>query len=60
MAEITSVDTVWYNAGLGFAYKLLDPSPNYHLTKMMPCGHTGLWVVDRWVCQTCWSWQKEE
>ena len=58
MMEIgtTSDERIYYNYGDGFVIRLENPHPL--LYKEMPCGHQGLWVYDRWVCQTCWSYEK--
>jgi hypothetical protein len=56
--QTTADDTVWWNNGEGRAFKIEDPNPGQRFIKSLPCGHWGLWVFDRWVCQVCWSWEK--
>jgi len=58
MGSTTSNETIYYNYGDGFVGIFENPSPGNKLYKMMPCGHLGLWIIDRWVCQTCWGWEK--
>lgn len=54
----TAKNTAYYSKD-GFAYEIpFDYS--FVWSKAMPCGHYGLWVKDRWVCQTCFSWQLEK
>ena len=52
--ETTSVDTVYYNG-----FKVLMPGI-VRITKMMSCGHLGLFLGDRWTCQTCWGFELQE
>ena len=58
MASTTSDERIYYNGGNGFVGRFENPHPEYKLYKKMPCGHQGLWVYDRWVCQTCWGYEK--
>jgi len=58
MSNITSDETICYNYGDGFVGFSENPHPEYKIWKEMPCGHSGLWLFDRWVCQTCWGYEK--
>lgn len=58
MNETTADETIWNNLENGFVVRYENPYPKYKLYKNMPCGHLGLWVGDKWVCQTCWSYEK--
>ena len=57
MNDTTSDETIYYNMGNGFVAVGRNPYPDYKLYKEMPCGHLGLWLYDRWVCQTCWGYE---
>jgi len=57
MNYTTSDERIYYNYGDGFVGSFENPHPEYKLGKTMPCGHQGLWVIDRWVCQTCWGYE---
>ncbi len=54
--ETTADDTYWFNDGNGFAYHCIG-KPNPLIVKKMPCGHMGLLIKDRFVCQVCWSYE---
>jgi len=59
MAETTSKDTCWDNLENGFAVEIpMIAEP--HIFKTMPCGHSGLLIGNKFVCQTCWGWQRLE
>lgn len=44
---------LYVSSGLGY----LVPTPEKIITKPMPCGHLAFLVNDKWVCQTCGSWE---
>ncbi len=48
---------VYYSFGDGRVGVFIDRNPTSQLWKVMPCGHSGLLVHDKWVCQVCWSWE---
>ena len=54
---ITSLCGTWYYTGLG--YSVIVPTPKKIITKTMPCGHLGVLVKDKWVCQTCMIGREE-
>jgi len=58
MASTTADETIYNNLENGFVIRQENPHPEVKLYKRMPCGHLGLWVVDKWVCQTCWGYEK--
>ena len=44
-----------YTTDEGFV--VVVPTPENIITKTMSCGHLGMLVKDKWVCQTCWGWE---
>jgi len=51
----TSKCGTWYSTGMGYA--VIVPDPKEVFIKTMPCGHTGILIMDKWVCQTCMGWE---
>jgi hypothetical protein len=35
------------------------PRPDRVIMKTMPCGHLGMLVKDKWVCQICGGWERQ-
>ena len=58
MGDTASNETIYNNLENGFVIAYENPHPEYKLWKIMPCGHQGLWIIDKWVCQTCYSYEK--
>ena len=58
MLSTTSDERIYYNNGNSFVTRFENPQPEYKLWKKLPCGHQGLWIYDKWVCQTCWGYEK--
>lgn len=56
MNETTSDETIYCNLGNGFIAVGENPHPQYKVWVTMPCGHQGLLLNDRFVCQTCWGY----
>jgi len=54
----TADESIYNNLENGFVVKYENPNPAYKLWKPMPCGHLGLWIGNKWVCQTCWGYEK--
>lgn len=50
-----ATDVCWSAPVDGIAY--LIPAPKVRIYKEMPCGHSGILIGDKWVCQTCISWE---
>jgi hypothetical protein len=57
MGNTTSDETIYNNLGNGFVIAYENPYPEYKLYKTMPCGHQGLLIGNKWVCQTCWGYE---
>ncbi len=53
--QTTATCGVWSAPILGFSYRI--PSPETVLMKKMPCSHYGILLDNKWVCQTCVSWE---
>ena len=58
MNTTTADETIYNNLENGFVISYENPCPEYTLYKKMPCGHLGLWICNKWVCQTCWGYEK--
>jgi hypothetical protein len=52
----TAVCGIWYMTDLGWA--IIVPEPKEIFLRMMPCGHLGVKIKDKWVCQTCCGWER--
>lgn len=53
--QTTAQCGVWSAPVCGTSYRI--PIPEYILYKAMPCGHLGMLINNKWVCQTCLSWK---
>lgn len=53
--QSTSACGAWSAPLLGYSFRI--PEPEITVTKKMPCGHLGLLIWDKWVCQTCTGWE---
>ena len=54
----TSCELIYDNLGNGFVIRYENPNPTYKVYKTMLCGHSGLLIGNKWVCQTCWSYEE--
>jgi len=58
MKETTADETIYNNLENGFVIQYENPHPECKFYKRMPCGHLGLWIGNKWVCQVCWGFEK--